>query len=132
MSKNVSEVLGASMSKVREMVDANTVVGDPIVLGENLTLIPISKISFALASGGADFAKKNGTASGSFGGGAGCGVKITPVGMICLQDGRVRILPVNEPATGAAERIIEQLPELIDQISHLIGKKKEDSDLSDI
>ena len=85
MSKNVSEVLGASMSKVREMVDANTVVGDPIVLGEDLTLIPISKISFALASGGADFARKNGAASGSFGGGAGCGVKITPVGMICLQ-----------------------------------------------
>lgn len=133
MSKNVSEVLGASMSKVREMVDANTVVGDPIVLGEKLTLIPISKISFALASGGADFAKKNGAATGSFGGGAGCGVKITPVGMICLQDGRVRILPVNEPATGAAERIIEQLPELIDQISQLIGRKKsETSDITDL
>ena len=84
-------------------------------------------------SGGADFARKNGAASGSFGGGAGCGVKITPVGMICLQEGRVRILPVNEPATGAVERIIEQLPELIDQISRLIGKKKTElDDLSDI
>ena len=60
-------------------------------------------------------------------------MKITPVGMICLQDGRVRILPVNEPATGAAERIIEQLPELIDQISQLIGRKKsETSDITDL
>lgn len=133
MSKNVSEILGASMSKVREMVDANTVVGEPIVLGNNITLIPVSKISFALASGGADFSRKANQASGSFGGGAGCGVKITPVAMICLQDDRVRMLPVQEPATNAAERIIEQLPELIDRISELIsGKKSDISDLSDI
>ena len=59
MSKNVSEVLGASMSKVREMVDANTVVGTPIDTANGVTLIPISKISFAMASGGADLAAKN-------------------------------------------------------------------------
>lgn len=133
MSKNVSEVLGASMSKVREMVDANTVVGEPIVLGEDITLIPVSRISFALASGGADFAKKNGAAAGSFGGGAGCGVKIIPVAMICLQEGRVRMLPIHEPASNAAERIIEQLPELLDRISELVsGKKSDITDLSDI
>lgn len=133
MSKNVSEILGASMSKIRDMVDANTVVGEPIVLSAELTLIPVSKISFALASGGADFARKANNASGSFGGGAGCGVKITPVAMICLQEGRVRMLPIHEPASGAAERIIEQLPELIDRISELIDRKKSDiTDLSDI
>ena len=52
MSQNVSELLGASMAKVREMVDANTVVGTPISAGDGTTLIPISKISFAMASGG--------------------------------------------------------------------------------
>ncbi len=129
MSKNVSEILGASMSKVREMVDANTVVGEPIAAGEGITLIPISKISFGLASGGADFASK--TANTNFGGGAGCGVKITPVGLICIQDGRVRILPIAEPAHTAAERVIEQLPELIDQISQLLSAKT-DKDLSEI
>ena len=50
MSQNVSELLGASMAKVREMVDANTVVGTPISAGDDTTLIPISKISFAMAS----------------------------------------------------------------------------------
>lgn len=54
MSQNVSELLGASMAKVREMVDANTVVGTPISTGDGTTLIPISKISFAMASGGSD------------------------------------------------------------------------------
>ena len=51
MSQNVSELLGASMAKVREMVDANTVVGTPISTGDGTTLIPISKISFAMAEG---------------------------------------------------------------------------------
>ena len=58
MSQNVSELLGASMAKVREMVDANTVVGTPISTGDGTTLIPISKISFAMASGGSDLKPK--------------------------------------------------------------------------
>ena len=58
MSQNINELLGASMSKVREMVDANTVVGTPIQLEEGITLIPISKISFGLASGGSDIPNK--------------------------------------------------------------------------
>lgn len=129
MSKNVSEVLSASMSKVREMVDANTVLGDPITVGEGTTLIPISRIGFALASGGADLNGKNGAAVGNFGGGAGCGVKITPVGLICITGEKVRVIPVAEPASTASERLIEQIPELIEKVSQLledkIGKKSE-------
>ena len=78
MSQNVSELLGASMAKVREMVDANTVVGTPISTGDGTTLIPISKISFAMASGGSDLKPKAAASALPFGGGAGCGVKIVP------------------------------------------------------
>ena len=126
MSKNVSEVLNSSMSKIRDMVDANTVVGSPIQAGEGTTLIPISKITFGLASGGADLpAKEN--AGGTFGGGAGCGVKIIPVAMLVIQGERVRMLPIDEPASSAAERIVEQIPGLIDKISELIQDWKEKS-----
>lgn len=125
MSKNVSEILGASMSKVREMVDANTVVGAPIAAAEGVTLIPISKITFGLASGGADIAAKVVDANGTFSGGTGCGVKITPVAIIVIQNERVRVMPVDEPASSAAERVIEQLPGIVDKLSELIGKKKE-------
>lgn len=124
MSKNVSDVLSASMSKVREMVDANTVVGTPISVNEGTTLIPISKINFALASGGADMASKLAGQSGTFGGGAGCGVKITPVAFILIQGERVRVLPVDEPANTAIERVVEQLPALVDKISDLIAGRK--------
>ena len=125
MSKNVSEILGASMSKVREMVDANTVVGAPIAATEGVTLIPISKITFGLASGGADLAAKAADTNGTFSGGTGCGVKITPVAIIVIQNDRVRVMPVDEPASSAAERVIEQLPGIVDKLSELIGKKKE-------
>ena len=118
------------MSKVREMVDANTVVGSPITVSEGTTLIPISKINFALASGGADMAAKLAGQSGTFGGGAGCGVKITPVAFVLVQGERVRVLPIDEPANTAIERMVEQLPMLIDKISELITGGK--TDISDI
>ena len=114
MSQNVSELLGASMAKVREMVDATTVVGTPISTGDGTTLIPISKISFAMASG--------------------CGVKIVPVAFLVLQGERVRMLPITEPATSTADRLIEQIPELVDRINEMISQyraeKKVDVDLA--
>ena len=130
MSKNVSDVLSASMEKVREMVDANTVVGTPITVNETTTLIPISKISFALASGGTDLAAKVAGQADTFGGGAGCGVKVTPVAFILVQGERVRVLPVDEPASSAVERMVEQIPALVDKISDLIAGKK--ADISEI
>ena len=130
MSKNVSDVLSASMSKVREMVDANTVVGSPITVSEGTTPTPTSKINFALASGGADMAAKLAGQSGTFGGGAGCGVKITPVAFVLVQGERVRVLPIDEPANTAIERMVEQLPMLVDKISELITGGK--TDISDI
>ena len=132
MSQNVSELLGASMAKVREMVDANTVVGTPISTGDGTTLIPISKISFGMASGGSDIPTK--TQSGAFGGGAGCGVKIVPVAFLVLQGERVRMLPITEPATSTADRFIEHIPELVDRINEMISQyraeKKVDVDLA--
>lgn len=130
MSKNVSDILGASMSKVREMVDANTVVGAPIAAAEGVTLIPISKISFGLASGGADLAAKTVETNGTFSGGAGCGVKITPVALVVIQGDRVRVLPIDEPASSASERVIEQIPGFVDKLSDVFGKKK--SEITDI
>ena len=120
MSQNVSELLGASMAKVREMVDANTVVGTPISTGDGTTLIPIKPKAAASAL--------------PFGGGAGCGVKIVPVAFLVLQGERVRMLPITEPATSTADRLIEQIPELVDRINEMISQyraeKKVDVDLA--
>ena len=130
MSKNVSDVLNASIAKVREMVDANTVVGSPIVAGET-TIIPVSKVHVGLASGGADMASKTAGLNASFGGGVGCGLSVSPVAFIVIQGERVRVIPVDEPAHSAAERVIEQLPTLVDKLTDIIASRKA-SDITDI
>lgn len=126
MSQNVSELLAASISRVRDLVDANTVVGSPIVVSGELTLIPVSTITFGVASGGADFPARNPAPVGTFGGGAGCGVKIVPVAFVVIQGDRVRVMPMEVPPATAAERVIEQIPDLVDRLTEALGKKKED------
>lgn len=120
MSKNVSEVLNASLARIRDMADANMVVGQAIPVGDT-TIIPVSKITVGLASGGADFAAKTAGVDGSFGGGIGCGVSLTPVAFIIMQGERVRVVPVDEPAKTSTERLIEQLPSLIDKLSEVVS-----------
>ena len=94
----------------------------------------ISKISFAMASGGSDLKPKAAASALPFGGGAGCGVKIVPVAFLVLQGERVRMLPITEPATSTADRLIEQIPELVDRINEMISQyraeKKVDVDLA--
>lgn len=124
MSK-IPEVIQTTMSKIREMVDANTVVGSPMTVADGVTLVPISKITLGMASGGADLAAKQPKPEGSFSGGAGCGVKVVPVAVVIIQGERVRVLPIDEPAKTAAERAMEQLPNLIDKLCELVNPKSD-------
>ena len=105
------------------MADANMVVGQSIVVGDT-TIIPVSKIAVGLASGGADIASKVANTDPGFGGGIGCGVTLTPVAFIILQGERVRVVPVDEPAKTSTDRLIEQLPGLVDKLSDLINQNK--------
>lgn len=120
MSK-IPEVIQTTMSKIRDMVDANTVVGSPMTVADGVTLVPISKITLGVASGGADLAAKQPKPEGTFSGGAGCGVKVIPVAMVIIQGDRVRVLPIDEPAKTASERAMEQLPGLIDKLIELVS-----------
>ena len=125
MSENnhpINEVLQTTMSKIREMVDANTVVGTPIVTQEGVTLIPVSKISMGFATGGSDFGKTQ-NVSKNFGGGAGAGVNVVPVAFLIVKDGSVRLLPVAPPASDTAGRVVEMVPEMFDKVTDYIDKK---------
>lgn len=126
MSKNVAEVLNSSLSRIRDMADANMVVGQPINVGDT-TIVPVSKITMGLGSGGADFASKTSGAEGTFGGGVGCGISLTPVAFIITQGDRVRVVPVDEPAKSTSDRLIEQLPGLVDKLTDLINSFRTDN-----
>ena len=118
MANNVEGLMGVSVDKIHELVDANTVVGTPMTLPDGTTLIPVSKVSYGFASGGSDLPSK--TTSGLFGGGAGAGINITPVAFLTVKDGKINVLPVvAKPDT--MDRLVSLVPDAIDKIT----KKKD-------
>lgn len=121
MSHPLSDVINVSLEKIRAMADANTVIGNPINTPSGVTIIPVSKISLGFGSGGGDAPLKDGAA---FGGGAGAGMTIQPVSFLIVKGDSVRLLPVAEAASGAIERIIEQIPELLDRAEDFLAKRK--------
>ncbi len=124
MSKNLPNMLDGAFEKLRQMLDGNSVVGDAIQIGDGVTLIPISKISFGVAGGGADYVSKHpNNQENPFGGGVGAGMQVTPVAFLMVKDGTVRMLPVGTPATTTADRLVEMIPETLDKITDFIDAK---------
>lgn len=116
----INQVMQDTMAKIKEMVDVNTIVGDPIVTPDGVTLIPVSRVSFGFASGGADDKGKDGAQPAvRFGAGSGAGVSISPVAFIILSGGNARILYVDPPANSAVDRIIDLAPQLMDKFKEM-------------
>jgi len=103
------------------MIDANTIVGEPITTVDGITLIPVSKVSFGFAGGGSDFAKK--PDKNGFGGGIGAGVNIIPVAFVIVKGESVKLLHIGPPASSTVDRIIETVPEVVDKLADLLGKE---------
>ena len=121
MSQTIPNMLENAISKIREMVDVNSVIGDPITTQDGVTIIPVSKVSVGFGGGGSDYVSKNvNKQENPFGGGAGGGVKVTPVAFLIIKDGNVRMLPVATPANTTADRLVEQIPDTLDKISAFI------------
>lgn len=121
MSQTLPNMLENTISKIREMVDVNSVIGTPITTPDGVTIIPVSKVSVGFGGGGSDFTK----GSDAFGGGAGGGVKVTPICFLIVKDGAVRMMPVAAPANSTADRIVEQVPDLLDKVASFIDSRTE-------
>ena len=120
----LSDMMRTTMDKIHEMVDANTIVGQPITTPDGVTLIPSSKVSFGFGSGGGDYGKTAGKEN--FGGGGGAGVKIDPVAFLVIKDGTTRVMPVAVPPVSSVERIVDMAPDLVDKIGKFFDKKNGD------
>lgn len=120
MSNSIEGILGVSMEKIREMVDVNTIVGDPVSAPNGTTIIPISKVSFGFASGGSDLPAQ---AAEKFAGGAGAGVTVKPQAFIVIKaDGDVELLELGAKIS-PVEGLIDSIPSLINKIKDIVGKK---------
>ena len=128
MSEHVEKVLNNAIDGLKKMIDVDSVVGNPINISDSTTVIPVSKVSMGFVSGGSSFGKT--PANDNFGGGAGGGIKISPVAFLVITDGNVRLVNVTD-SPNETDKIFTKIPELIDQISGLISKKKEDKKTDD-
>lgn len=128
-----------AMESIRSMIDINTIIGEPIDVSEDITIIPISKVGFGLAAGGSEFKdetveeylRKQNTDEEiqyrlPFGGGAGVGASITPVAFIVVQDGTVKLMPVEH--NNCIDKILDYMPDLFEKINKIMEKKIESKD----
>ncbi|HIR51783.1 MAG TPA: sporulation protein YtfJ [Candidatus Onthovicinus excrementipullorum] len=120
-------ILASTIEKVRDLVDTSTIIGEPIYAEGGMTIIPVTKVTYGLATGGSDFPSKSNQEI--FGGGGGVGVTITPVAFLVIHNGEVSLKHITA-YDNAAERIVNLVPEMFDKITSLTKKDAaKDADL---
>lgn len=132
----LQEVVQSTLAQIRNMIDANTVIGTPVETKSGTTIIPISKVALGFATGGIDYNDKNGGAQGkpqNFGAGGGTGITVQPIGMLCVSaDGDVELINIGvKNPTDPMEQlsdIIDRSPEIIAKIKALFAKNKKDEE----
>ena len=129
----IEGLMAAAMDSIQDMIDVNTIIGDPIETSNNVVIIPISKVSFGFAAGGSEFSEETideYTRKDKdeeeikyklpFGGGSGAGVSINPVAFIIVQEKNVKLLPVNHSST--IDRLLDYVPDLFEKIGKKMNK----------
>ena len=125
MDSKVKGLMGDSFENLRTLIDVNTIIGEPVKVDSEITIIPVSKVTYGFASGGSDFPSK--TNAELFGGGGGAGITIAPIAFLIINKGEVTIKHILSN-DNAAERAVSMMPEMFDKVSDMVGKfKKGDS-----
>ena len=126
MEHPIGNLMDTTMNKIKEMVDVNTIVGEPITAPDGTLIIPVSKVTYGFAEGGSDLPTKKENKD-CFGGGSGAGVSVTPVAFLVVSNGNVRTVQLVEKVS-AVDNVIASLPELVDKVAALIKKEKPGAD----
>ena len=116
----LNDLMDTTMDKIRDMVDSNTIIGEPITTPDGVTVIPVSRVSFGFGAGGGDYGKNKENS----GAGCGAGVRVEPMAFLVVKGGVTRMLPVGTPAITTVDRVIEMVPELLDRVEGFVDKKR--------
>lgn len=130
-----------AMNSIKDMIDVNTIIGEPIETSNNIVIIPISKVSFGFAAGGSEFSgetideytKRDKEEAIQyklpFGGGSGAGVSINPIAFLVVQQNNIKLMPVNH--SSSIDRLLDYVPDLIEKTNNMmnrcINNKKEET-----
>ena len=128
----IEGLMTTAMSSIQDMIDVNTIIGEPIETSNNIVIIPISKVSFGFAAGGSEFSgetideysKKDKEEQIQyrlpFGGGSGAGVTINPIAFIVISQNNVKLLPVNH--SSSIDKILDYIPDLIEKTNNIMNR----------
>lgn len=138
----IEGLMTTAMNSIQDMIDVNTIIGEPIEASNNIVIIPISKVSFGFAAGGSEF--KGETIDEykkvekeeqiqyrlPFGGGSGAGVTINPVAFLVIQSNNVKLMPVNH--SSSVDKLLDYVPDLIEKtncmMNKIVNNKKEETE----
>ncbi|WP_418548137.1 GerW family sporulation protein [Ruminococcus bromii] len=132
MEHPIGNLMNTTMEKIKEMIDVNTIIGDPITSPDGTLIIPVSKVSYGFASGGSDLPTKKENKD-CFGGGSGAGVTIQPVAFLTVYQGDVRLVSVDREE-GTADKLVNMIPDVLKKVKGVFKKDKSESadDFSEI
>ncbi len=119
--QSAEKILATTIERVKDLVDVSVIIGDPVKVNSDITLIPVSKVTYGFASGGSDFPSKNNVQL--FGGGGGAGVTINPVAFLVINKGEVSVKHL-DASDNAAERLVNMIPEMYDKVTGLASRNK--------
>lgn len=126
MAEHLEGLMSTSMEKIRELVDVNTIIGEPVTSPDGTVVIPVSKVSFGFVSGGSDIPST--APKEVFAGGSGAGITIKPQAFIVIKtDGDVKLLELGAKDS-AVDSLIEGVPGLISKVKDMFGKKGDEEE----
>lgn len=129
----IEELMVTAMDSIKQMIDANTIIGEPIKALNNTVIIPISKVGFGFAAGGSEFNDETLNSYNKrekeehvkyrlpFGGGSGAGVNITPVAFLVVQNDNVKLLEASH--SSVLDKLVEYIPDAVEKINGIIKRK---------
>lgn len=128
----IEGLMTTAMNSIQDMIDVNTIIGEPIETSNNVVIIPISKVSFGFAAGGSEFKgetideykkvekEENIQYRLPFGGGSGAGVTINPIAFLVITQENVRLMPVNH--SSCMDRLLDYMPDLLEKTNQMMNR----------
>lgn len=119
----IQGLMTAAMENLKEMVDVNTIIGDPVETPDGSVILTVSKVGFGFVAGGSEFIidNKPGTSKEPFGGGSGGGVSITPIAFLIVGSSGVKMIHLDE-GTHLLEKVLDLAPQVVDKIQSMMSK----------
>jgi sporulation protein YtfJ len=130
----IEGLMTAAMENLKEMVDVNTIIGDPVETPDGSIILTVSKVGFGFAAGGSEFMIDSGQqgqgqdskSKQPFGGGSGGGVSITPIAFLIVGSSGVKTIHLDE-GTHLLEKVLDLAPQVVEKIQSMMAKKDDQS-----